>query len=102
MLSKVMSASEALSLIDDNTLLGLGGSGLTMNPVALVANLILLEKKDLNLVCSPIGGLAVDMLIGAGSVASVEFAQISFEELGMAPSFRHYAQNGTLKILDHT
>ena len=35
-------------------------------------------------------------------VASVEFAQIVFNEYGFAPNFRRYAEAGRLVCLDHT
>jgi len=99
---KIMSPSEALSLVTDSITLGLGGGPLAMNPVALVAALILQKKEGLRLVVAPIGGLAADLLIGADVVDSVEFAQLGFEEFGMAPSFRRRSQDGSLRTLDHT
>jgi len=99
---KIVSLSEALSMVKDNITLGLGGGPLAMSPVALVAELILQKKKGLSLVVAPIGGLAADLLIGADVADSVEFAQLGLEELGMAPSFRRRSQDGTLRTLDHT
>ncbi len=99
---KLMSAAEALSLIKDGTRLGLGGTPLAMNPVALAVQLAKRGARDLDLVLAPIGGFAADLLMGAGAVRSVEFAQIGFEELGMAPNFRRLAQEGAVVTLDHT
>jgi len=99
---KVMSAAEALGLVGDGVRLGLGGTPLAMNPVGLAAQLAIRGAADLNLVVAPIGGFAADMLMGAGLVRSVEFAQVGFEELGMAPNFRRLAQQGAVVTLDHT
>lgn len=99
---KLATVTQALSLVEDGCLLGLGGSPLAMNPVKLVAGLVLQERKNLRLVVAPIGGFAADLLIGAGAADAVEFAQLGFEELGMAPNFRRRAQDGLLTTLDHT
>ncbi len=99
---KLMSLPQALSLVSAGVKLGLGGTPLSMNPVALAANLILAKKDDFALVVAPIGGFAADMLIGAGAARSVEFAQLGLEELGMAPNFRRKTQEGELLTLDHS
>lgn len=99
---KLLQAEEAVMLVEDGMRLGLGGSPVTMNPVSLVAHVIERGIKDLDVVVAPIGGFAADMLIGAGAVRSVEFAQVGLEEMGMAPNFRKRSQNGTLQTLDHT
>ena len=36
------------------------------SPVALVRGLIAKEVRDLQVLCVPVGGITVDMLIGAG------------------------------------
>ncbi|HSW35950.1 MAG TPA: CoA transferase [Candidatus Limnocylindrales bacterium] len=99
---KLIDLREASSLVRDGMQLGLGGGPLTMNPVGLVAELVLCKTGSLDVVVAPIGGFAADLLIAAGIVRSVEFAQLGFEELGMAPAFRQKTQTGDLKILDHT
>lgn len=99
---KIVPLQEALSVIKDGMQLGIGGGPLSMNPVGLVCGLLARKVKDLAVVVAPIGGFAADLLIGGGAAASVEFAQLGFEELGMAPAFRQSAQAGTLRVLDHT
>lgn len=99
---KVMSPAEALEMVESGMRVGLGGTPLAMNPVALVAHLVLKGVGNLDLVLAPIGGFAADLLLGAGLVRSVEFAQIGFEEMGMAPNFRRLAQEGAVITLDHT
>jgi glutaconate CoA-transferase subunit A len=46
--------------------------------------------------------MMVDLLIGAGCVASVETSGISLHELGPAPCFARAVKSGTLKLLDAT
>lgn len=99
---KLMPAAKALSAVRQGMEVGIGGGPLSMNPVGLTARLVLQGIRGLRLVVAPIGGFAADLLIGSGAAASVEFAQLGFEELGMAPAFRRAAQDGTVKTLDHT
>jgi glutaconate CoA-transferase subunit A len=42
----------------------------------------------------------VDLLIGAGCVASVESPQIVLNEFGQAPNFRREVQAGSVRVLD--
>jgi glutaconate CoA-transferase subunit A len=99
---KLLPLQDALSLVRDGIKLGLGGGPLAMNPVAMAANVILAGTTNLDMVVAPIGGFAADLMIAGGAVRSVEFAQLGFEELGMAPAFRRGAQQGTLILQDHT
>lgn len=50
----------------------------------------------------PASGMLVDLLIGAGCVASVETSGISLHELGAAPRFTAAVKAGTLRVLDAT
>lgn len=50
----------------------------------------------------PASGMMVDLLIGAGCVASVETSGISLHELGAAPRFTQAVKSGRLKVLDAT
>ena len=58
--------------------------------------------KDLHVVCVPVAGLQVDMLIGAGCVATVETSGITFGELGTPFRFQDALKRGAVKILDST
>jgi glutaconate CoA-transferase, subunit A len=100
--NKLMTLQEALTMVEDGMQVGLGGGPLSMNPVGLAAGLLARGSRNLALVVAPIGGFAADLLIAGGAAASVEFAQLGFEELGMAPAFRQAAQNGAIAVLDHT
>lgn len=71
-------------------------------PMALVRAIIQRGVRDLRLLCVPIGGMAVDMLIGAGCVSRVECAAVSLGEFGLAPRFGAAVENGTIEIADST
>ena len=82
--------------------LGIGGGPLLSTPTALISEIIRAGARDLRVVVSATGGFGVDLLIGAGAVASVEFAQVVFNEYGFAPNFRRYAEAGRITCLDHS
>ena len=50
----------------------------------------------------PASGMMIDVLIGAGCVASVETSGISLHELGAAPRFAQAVKRGALKVQDST
>jgi len=71
-------------------------------PMDLVRALIRRGARDLDAICVPIGGMAVDMLIGAGCLNSLEAAAVSLGEAGTAPRFTAAVQDGSLKMKDST
>jgi glutaconate CoA-transferase subunit A len=58
--------------------------------------------RDLHVVCAPIGGMQVDMLIGAGAVATLETSAVSLGEAGGAPCFGRAVREGSIRLLDGT
>ena len=82
--------------------IGIGGGPMMITPTALIREVIRGGARDLHLVAASTGGFGIDLLIGAGCVASVEFAQIVLNEFGPAPNFRRWAESGRLRCLDHT
>lgn len=93
--------SEAVAEIPSGSQVVIGGA-MVMSPMAVVRELVRQGKKDLALVCSPIGGINIDMLAGAGSARSVEFPQVSMGEFGMAPNFRRAVESGRVKTREHS
>lgn len=71
-------------------------------PMAVIRGLIAAKVKGLHLLCVPIGGLATDMLIGAGCIDTLEAAAVSLGEAGPAPRFCEAAVNKTITIKDAT
>ena len=71
-------------------------------PMELVRALIRRGVQGLHIVCVPTGGLAVDLLIGAGCVDTLETSGVSLDEFGQAPAFGRAARSGSLRILDTT
>ena len=71
-------------------------------PMAAVRALVRRGVRDLNLVTVPQAGIAADLLIGAGCVATIETAAVSLGELGKAPRFTAAVEGGTVAIRDST
>lgn len=71
-------------------------------PTALIRALIRRGVKDLHLLAVPIGGFAVDLLIGAGCVRVMEAAAVSLGEIGPAPRFTRAVQDGAVTMRDTT
>ncbi len=93
--------ADAAAAIPSGSRVAIGGA-MVMPPMALVRELVRQGKKELDLVCSPIGGINVDMLAGAGCARSVEFPQVAMGEFGMAPNFRRAVETGSLKAREHS
>ncbi len=99
--ARFTSLAEAAAAVPSGCRVAIGGA-MVMPPMAFIRELVRQGKKDLDLVCSPIGGINVDMLAGAGCARSVEFPQVSMGEFGMAPNFRRAVETGTLETREHS
>lgn len=102
MIDKRTTLVEAARRLRSGMLVGLGGGPLTATPMALVREILRQGARDLRVVVSSTGGLGADLLIGAGAVVALEFAQLVLNEFGPAPNFRRAAEGGRLRCLDHT
>lgn len=102
MTDKLIALGELPRYVQSGMTVGVGGGPLTVTPTALLRELIRAGVHDLHVVAASTGGFGIDLLVGAGAVATVEFAQIVLNELGPAPNFRRYAESGRLRCLDHT
>jgi len=71
-------------------------------PASLARALIVQGTRDLHVLCVPIGGITVDMLIGAGCVGTLEAAAVSLGEAGLAPRFTDAVQSGSIRMKDST
>jgi glutaconate CoA-transferase subunit A len=71
-------------------------------PMELIHGLIRRNAKDLNVLCVPIGGMAVDLLIGAGCIKQVEAAAVSLGENGLAPRFTNAVISKKIIMKDST
>lgn len=97
-----MSISDAAELVPDGSRIGFGGSiGLYRRPVAFVHELIRQGRRKLD-VCGVLSGLDIDLLVGGGCVASTNTSYIGFDELGQAPNFQRWAEDGRLQVNEYS
>ncbi|MEM2143807.1 MAG: CoA-transferase [Candidatus Jordarchaeaceae archaeon] len=101
MADKLVSLSEAVSLIKNGDLLGIGGMSLYRRPMTLTREIIRQKIKDLGIL-SFIAGLPSDMLIGAHCASRIRSCYVGFEMFGLAPNYRRAAENGDLEIIEET
>ena len=71
-------------------------------PVALARALVERAVQGLHVITVPTGGLAVDLMIGAGCVATVETSGVTLGEHGAAPAFARAVKSGDVRPLDAT
>lgn len=90
----------AAALVQDGDLVAVAGNT-RQAPMALVRELIRQGRRGLRVVTLPTGGLNVDLLIGAGAVSRLHFAQVVLEEYGMAPHFRRAVEQGVLECREY-
>jgi glutaconate CoA-transferase, subunit A len=101
-LDKRIGLDEVPRWVTSGLRVGIGGGPMMITPTALIREVIRSGARDLHLVAASTGGFGIDLLIGAGCAASVEFAQIVLNEFGPAPNFRRWAESGRLRCFDHT
>lgn len=99
--SKLRSLADAVGLIKDGDVVAIGGHTARRHPMALVREIIRQSKKRLHLVGWN-NGIDMDMLIGAGCVATIETSYIGIGSFGLAMNFRRLAEAGRLRIIEHT
>src|SRR5258708_10039882 len=86
--NRVISLTEAASLVKSGQTLALGGVTLYRRPVAFVYELLRRQPRlsDLTLLCFT-AGYESDLLVGAGCVSRVRSCYFGLEIFGLAPMF---------------
>ncbi|MBI3092549.1 MAG: hypothetical protein HYY96_17970 [Candidatus Tectomicrobia bacterium] len=92
---------EAVTEVPQGAFIVMAGTN-DMAPMALVRELVRQRKRGLRVITAPTGGLNVDLLIGAGCLASLELSAVSLGEFGAAPHFRRAAETRSLDLRDTT
>lgn len=98
--SKVISLDEAVRWVAPGAHLCLGGFSFHNRPAAFVRALVRRRVGDLVLSSAPSSGYDADLLIGAGLVRRTLLASVSFEHLGLAPSYRRAAEAGSIELVE--
>jgi glutaconate CoA-transferase subunit A len=79
--------------------IGADYSGIAME---LTRAIVRKGARNLHVVCMPISGLQVDLLIGAGCVETIETASVTFGEYGTPYRFHDALKQGAIKIMEAT
>lgn len=96
--NKLTSLAEAAAHVRDGARIGFGGQpALARRPMAFVRELIRQGRRELH-VFNMIGGLEIDLLLGAGAVASTHCSYVGLGELGQSPHFQAAAREGSIAI----
>lgn len=99
--TKLQSLCEAVSKIEDGSVLGLGGNTLNRAPMAAVFELIRQQKKGLRLVKTA-GGMDIDALCLGDCAESVDAGFVSLEtEFSLAQNYRAAVQSGAVRGNEH-
>ncbi|MET0276949.1 MAG: CoA-transferase [Pseudorhodoplanes sp.] len=105
-MSVIRPLDEALSPVTDGCLLAVPReqSGVAMEATRALIRRHLLHHnvKKLHLLALPTSTLQADLLIGAGSVQTLETSAVSLGEFGPAPRFTEAVTRGTLRVKDAT
>ena len=97
-MDKLVSAEEALSVIEDGMTVGIGGWGPRRKPMALVRALLRSDVRDLTIVAY--GGADVGLLCAAGKVRRVIFAFVSLDFMPLEPAFRQARESGSVEVTE--
>ncbi|MDX1614908.1 MAG: CoA-transferase [Candidatus Promineifilaceae bacterium] len=103
MTDKQIAMDQAVALVHSGDIVGLGGMTIYRRPVAFVRQLIDRSQPptDLTLLAFT-GGLAADMLVGAGLVRRTRTCYFGLEIFGLAPMFTRAATTGELEIVEES
>lgn len=97
-----MTLEDAISEhVQEGDLIGIGGLSFWRKPMGLCREIIRQSKKNLTL-CTFVGGIEVDMLIGAELISEVRACFVGMEIFGMAPSYRKAIESGAIKISEES
>ena len=100
--SKLMSLEEAISTyVQNGDLVGIGGLSFWRKPISACREIIRQNKKDLS-ICTFVGGIEIDMLIGGGCVSEVRASFVGMEVFGMAPYYRKAVETRSIKISEES
>lgn len=91
---------DALAVVEDGAVVGIGGAVTAGHPMALVRGLIRRGVKDLTVV-APVGGIEVDLLIAAGCVSKVMGSYVGIEVVAsVGPVFRRAVEREQVEVID--
>lgn len=89
------------AMVEDGDRLAVGGHHFARLPIALLRSIVALHKRHLAYTAWA-GGLALEMLLEADAVASIDLCFSSLDIFGLPPRFRAVAEAERLPVRDWT
>lgn len=101
MRNKVVSLESVMATIPNGGIIALGGNTLHRAPCAAIHEIIRQGKRNLEVVKTA-GSYDVDILAGAGCIASAVVGFVGFENVfGLAPRYRKAVEEGQVRVKEH-
>ncbi len=103
MQNKLAALQEAASLVQAGDMIAFGGMTIYRRPVAFARALagLAAPPRELTLLAFT-GGLAGDILVGAGLISRTRTCYFGLESFGLAPMFTSAVQNGAVKVIEES
>lgn len=96
---KLISVTDAAALVTDGSHLAVGGIWNYNVPSALLRGLLRTDASDLTVSSSPASAYGTDLLLASGRVCRAYLPNVTFEDLGMAPNYRHARETGNVRLV---
>lgn len=102
-MDRLKTLSEAAQLVQDGQTLAFGGMTIYRRPVAFAVELLRRASppQDLTLLAFT-GGLASDLLVGAGLVRHTRTCYFGLETFGLAPMFTQMVHEGAVQVIEES
>jgi len=98
---RIVELDEALSSVEDDMTVGIGGFINSSHPMHVVRGLIRRGVKNLTVVGAASSGLEIDLMIAAGCVRRVVAPYVGGEALApIGPAFRGAAERGLVEVFE--
>lgn len=98
--NKRASLSQAVSLINDEDIIAVGGNLSAREPMALIREMIRQGKHGLHSIGGA-HGIDIDIMCAAGVLKKVQHSYVGFEaDFGLAPNYRRGVEEGTIVSQD--
>jgi glutaconate CoA-transferase, subunit A len=100
MTDRVTTVDDAIALIPDGALLGVGGALLKRKPVGFLTALAAAGRRELRAV-SFLASVDVELLVAYGCLAELHCGYVGFEQLGFAPAVTAATDDGRIRRIDY-
>jgi glutaconate CoA-transferase subunit A len=98
--NKLCSLFEAVSQIEDGSLIAVGGNLSAREPMAIIREMICQGKHDMHNIGGA-HGIDVDLMCAGGVLKKVQNSYVGFEaDFGLAPNYRRLVEQGRIESQD--